>query len=93
MTQYQISVPLKSVGTAYLLWLFFGFLGAHKFYLNRPGWGIIYIFTFGFFLIGLILDLFTMSYHVRIASGGLFRNQYSLFKISARFPLVKESAK
>lgn len=30
----------KSKGVAYLLWLFFGFFGAHRIYLERTGSGI-----------------------------------------------------
>lgn len=33
----------KSRVVAILLALFLGGLGAHKFYLGRPGWGILYI--------------------------------------------------
>ena len=39
----QASVPTKSIGIAYLLWFFAGGLGAHKFYLRRPGLGFLYI--------------------------------------------------
>lgn len=39
----QVSVPTKSTVVAYLLWLFFGGVGAHKFYLRRPGLGFLYI--------------------------------------------------
>lgn len=33
----------KSRGTAMLLAFLLGFLGGHKFYLNRPGQGILYL--------------------------------------------------
>lgn len=33
----------KSTGIAYLLWFFFGGVGAHKFYLGRPGLGVLYV--------------------------------------------------
>jgi len=46
---------LKTVG--YLLWIF-GFLGAHRFYFGRPVTGTIWLFTFGLFFIGWIIDLF-----------------------------------
>lgn len=51
----------KSVSTAYLLWFFLGFLGAHKFYLEKTGMGIVYFFTFGLLGIGLLIDLFTLG--------------------------------
>jgi TM2 domain-containing membrane protein YozV len=55
----------KSVGTAYALWLLLGIFGGHWFYLGRPGRGVLYFFTLGGFLIGWIVDLFTLPNHVR----------------------------
>lgn len=52
---------MKSKGIAYLLWFFLGFLGAHKFYLGKVGVGVLYIFTFGLFGVGLLIDLFTLG--------------------------------
>ncbi len=46
-----------SVVIGYLLWIF-GFFGSHRFYYGRPVTGTIWFFTFGFFLIGWIIDLF-----------------------------------
>lgn len=62
------TVPMKSTGTAYLWWLFLGALGAHKFYLGRPGMGVLYLCTFGLFWLGLIWDLFTLPSQVRAAN-------------------------
>ncbi len=45
---------MKSVGVAYLLWLF----GFHRFYLGRPGTAIIYICTCGGCGIWSLIDLF-----------------------------------
>lgn len=50
--------PMKSSGTAYLIWFFFGLFGGHRFYLNYVGTGIIYLLTFGLFGIGWFIDLF-----------------------------------
>ena len=55
----------KEVWGAYILWFFAGFLGFHKFYLNKTGMGVLYIFTGGIFLIGLLIDLFTLPAQVR----------------------------
>jgi TM2 domain-containing membrane protein YozV len=52
---------MKSKSTAYILWFFLGFFGAHKFYLNKVGIGILYFFTFGLFGIGWLIDLFTLG--------------------------------
>ena len=45
----------KTIG--YLLWLF-GFTGAHRFYYGKPISGTIWLFTFGLFGIGWLVDLF-----------------------------------
>jgi TctA family transporter len=55
----------RDVGIAYLLLLCGGFLGLHKFYLNRPGWGVVYIFTGGLFCVGIVYDLFTLPTQVQ----------------------------
>ncbi len=50
----------KKTSTAYLLCAlgFLGVGGIHRFYLNRPFTAILYFFTYGFFFIGTIADLF-----------------------------------
>jgi TM2 domain-containing membrane protein YozV len=73
--QVQYFVPLKSVGIAYVLLLLFGFLGIHRFYLNRIGTGILYLFTFGFFFIGAFVDLFLIPSMVREENGKLLGGQ------------------
>lgn len=49
-------------GTAFALWLawIFGFCGIHRFYLGKPGTGLLYLLTFGLFGIGQIIDAFRM---------------------------------
>ncbi|MDA1027616.1 MAG: TM2 domain-containing protein [Bacteroidetes bacterium] len=37
---------------------FIGIAGANRFYLGQVGMGVAYLFTFGFCLIGTIVDLF-----------------------------------
>lgn len=46
-----------SVALGYVAWIF-GFMGAHRFYFGKPISGTLYFFTFGFFLIGWVIDLF-----------------------------------
>jgi hypothetical protein len=67
-----------SVVTAYLLWLFFGFLGGHRFYLGKVGTGILYALTGGGFFFGWLIDFFRMPYLVRDANLRL-RYQNELF--------------
>src|SRR5689334_10872763 len=52
-----IEKDTHSVPIGYLFWLF-GFTGSHRFYYGKPVSGTLYFFTFGFFLIGWIVDLF-----------------------------------
>lgn len=60
-----LTVPAKSVGVAYLWWLFFGALGAHQFYLGKVGRGVGYLLTLGWLGVGVIIDLFTLPSQVR----------------------------
>ena len=55
---------MKSKTTAYLLWFFLGFLGVHKFYLGKTGWGIACILTANFLGILWIVDAFTLGKQV-----------------------------
>ena len=48
----------RSRWTAFWLCLFLGPLGAHLFYVGRVGRAVLYLFTFGFFGIGWIFDLY-----------------------------------
>lgn len=52
----------KSKWVALLLWFFLGVLGGHKFYEGKVGMGILYIFTFGLFGIGLLVDFFVLLF-------------------------------
>ena len=56
----------KSLPVAYILWFFFGFLGVHKFYLDKIVIGVLYIFTGGLFFIGWFVDLFTLPSQVEL---------------------------
>lgn len=70
-TNVTYTVPLKSVGTTYLLWLFFGIIGAHKFYLGKPAVGVVYALTLGVLGLGNLVDLFTIPSQVRTANAAL----------------------
>ena len=55
---------MKSKTTAYILLILFGAVGVHLFYLGKTGKGVLYIFTGGLFVIGLVIDLFTLGKQV-----------------------------
>lgn len=53
----QLRPSPKDRTVAVLLALFLGFIGAHKFYLGQPGWGVLYVlfsWTMIPFLAGLV---------------------------------------
>lgn len=51
---------LKNKWVCFWLWLFLGLFGGHKFYEEKTGAGIFYLFTAGGFLIGWFIDLFVI---------------------------------
>ena len=53
-------VRLVKKWVAFCLCLFLGFLGAHKFYEGKIGTGILYLFIFGIFCIGWLIDIFNI---------------------------------
>lgn len=50
----------KSKAVAMLLLFVGGFFGAHKFYEGKTKMGVLYIFTMGLFVIGLIMDFIVL---------------------------------
>jgi TM2 domain-containing membrane protein YozV len=59
---------MKSLGLSYLLWFFGGIIGLHKFYLGRPGMGLLYLCSGGIAGIGWFFDLFTLPKQVMDAN-------------------------
>lgn len=53
----QANLNPKNKWVAFILCLFFGIFGAHKFYEGRPLLGVLYIFTVGLLGIGWLADL------------------------------------
>lgn len=56
---------LKDLGVTYILLIFFGGLGIHRFYLGKVGTGILWLFTGGLLGIGVLVDIFTLTGQVR----------------------------
>jgi restriction system protein len=60
-TNNAVTESPKSKGIALLLVFFFGPLGLHHFYVGKVGLGILYLLTFGLFLIGWVFDFITIA--------------------------------
>ena len=59
----HMNVPgrqMRNKWVALVLCIFLGYLGGHKFYEGKVGMGILYIFTFGLFVIGVFVDFITI---------------------------------
>jgi TM2 domain-containing membrane protein YozV len=69
---YSRPVSPKSRLAALLLCFFFGYLGIHRFYVGKVGTGLLWLFTAGFFGIGLIIDFIMIIV-------GFFTDQSGLF--------------
>ena len=56
------NLPEKKLGDALLLGVVppLGFLGAHHYYLERYGWGLLYTCTFGLLGVGYLFDICRM---------------------------------
>ena len=67
------SKTLRNHATAFILNYLFGFLGVHKFYLGRPVVGVLYLVTFGFFGVGVLIDSFALAF----MSANSFANKYN----------------
>ncbi|WP_228373221.1 TM2 domain-containing protein [Demequina silvatica] len=65
MTVPAPMLPPKDTAITYILWFFLGVFGVHHFYMGKIGRGILWLLTGGLFLIGWIVDLFTIPSQVR----------------------------
>jgi len=52
----------KNKWVALLLCIFLGWLGAHKFYEEKAGVGVLYLFTVGLFGIGIVIDFIALIF-------------------------------
>lgn len=51
---------------AWLLLTFLGVFGVHRMYIGKWLTGILYLLTFGFFLIGVLIDFWTLNDQISI---------------------------
>lgn len=51
---------------AWVLLVFLGIFGIHKFYTGKIAWGVIYFFTGGLFFLGLLYDYWTLNDQVNL---------------------------
>ena len=68
---------MKDKTVAYLLWagIAMGVAGLHRIYLGKYGTGFLYLFTWGLFGIGQLVDLFTIPGMVEDANNRLLVHQ------------------
>lgn len=58
----------KSTLVAYILFVFLGAFGVHRFYLGRPWTGFLFFLTSAFVGLGLVWDLFAIPSYVQEAN-------------------------
>ena len=72
MAKEKISDKNKTIALILSIIGFFGVAGIHRFYVGKIGTGILWLFTFGFFGIGTLIDLI-------IIAQGNFKDKSSSF--------------
>ena len=58
---------------AWILLTFLGIFGIHRFYMGKVITGLLYLFTGGFFLLGVLYDLFTLNEQIDFENGQRLR--------------------
>ena len=66
----------KSAGAAYLLWLFLGAFGGHRFYLRSKGVAVGMLFTLGGLGFWAFFDVFTIGGQLSRVNGEIRREVY-----------------
>ncbi len=61
----------KSYNVTWILLVFLGIFGIHRFYLGKWLTGLIWLLTGGLFLVGWLYDLWTLNRQVSEVNGGI----------------------
>lgn len=69
--QYPYPISPMNRWIAFILCFFVGGLGVHRFYVNKIGTGVLYLFTAGLFGIGWLVDLIMIACGSFTDSAGL----------------------
>lgn len=72
VSKLGVAMTKKANGTAYALWALglIGIGGLHRFYVGKTSSGLLYLFTFNLFFVGLVLDFPALPSMVTEANGG-----------------------
>ena len=81
--QRWIAKVMASVIIGYVLWLFLGWLGIHRFYTGNVITGLIWMFSLGLFGIGWFVDIFLVPGLVTAANQ---RNQQKIIVMQSQQP-------
>lgn len=73
---------MKDTGIAYLLLIFLGPIGAHRFYLGSPGMGLLYLCTCGLCGFCYWIDLFMIPGLVRMANLDEMRSRQTVVVVN-----------
>lgn len=63
-TRNRFATGPTNFNLAWLLLIFLGIFGVHRFYMGKIFTGLLYLFTGGLFLIGFIYDIVTLNEQV-----------------------------
>ena len=61
---------------AWILLVFLGAFGVHRFYMGKIFTGLVYLCTFGLFGLGYIYDMWTLNDQITLINSGFARQSY-----------------
>jgi len=83
MLQSEMDRKKKSALIVWLLWLFVGYLGVHRFYLGKIGTGILFLLTGGILGIGWFIDIFLNQRNVNRKNEEIEMNLMQRIKLAS----------